>query len=613
MTTATDWANRTTTFTWTPDGQRKRQTTPDGVTSTYDYDTTGRTKSIQLTAAGASLDTYDYTYDDAGQIKTGDGNTYTFDKGGKLAGVAGPTTNGTYNTTPAGSLTGTPDGTTLAYNAAEQLTAATHTGVTQASYANDTNGNRTTATIPAGASSPAGTTSYHYNSPGALTRVTTTSGDIGYTIDGAGLRKSRTSNGATTTFTWATNSSMPLLLDDGTHRYLYGPDLTPYAQIDHSGTVEYLHTDNLGSVRRITNAAGATTSTNTYDPYGKRTAHTGTADSRIGFTGAWTDPDTGLVYLRARDYDPATGQFLTLDPAIDTTGQPYAYARNNPIQNTDPAGLCADCSFMQNWVLNHGATRETLTTGVIGHVVGFLEGVGDGASFGLTGIAREALSPGSSCYVKTNSWAYKAGEALPYVLPAGAAFKGAYGAIKGIRAARAIAGAGVKAGVRDGVEAVGGRVTAKGAEGFCSFTGDTRVLMADGTSKPIAAIKTGDKVQAADPKTGRKGARTVTHLWIHQDQFVKLKLGKASVNTTKNHPFWNDTDKVWEPSAALDPGDLVLTADGQHVRITGLTEGSDLYGRAYNLTVDDIHTYYVLAGTTPVLVHNTCGEWGLSR
>jgi RHS repeat-associated protein len=48
----------------------------------------------------------------------------------------------------------------------------------------------------------------------------------------------------------------------------------------------------------------------------------------MGYSGNWTDELTGLVYLRARDYDPSTGQFLSVDPAVSSTQQPYAYARS---------------------------------------------------------------------------------------------------------------------------------------------------------------------------------------------------------------------------------------------------------------------------------------------
>ncbi|MEO8528323.1 MAG: RHS repeat-associated core domain-containing protein [Pseudolysinimonas sp.] len=58
------------------------------------------------------------------------------------------------------------------------------------------------------------------------------------------------------------------------------------------------------------------------------------------FTGNWADPDAGLIYLRARDYDPATGQLLSVDPAVDQTRQPYAYVSNSPLDRADPTGLC---------------------------------------------------------------------------------------------------------------------------------------------------------------------------------------------------------------------------------------------------------------------------------
>jgi RHS repeat-associated protein len=151
-------------------------------------------------------------------------------------------------------------------------------------------------------------------------------------------------------------------LDDGTTSYIYGPSSAPIAQVDDStgtvqylhgdligstrlitsasGTVQYLHGDLIGSTRLITSASGTVVGTSKYDSYGNRTGHTGTADSAIGYSGALTDLDTGLVYLQARDYDPATAQFLTVDPLVDTTRQAYTYVADNPLNNSDPTGLC---------------------------------------------------------------------------------------------------------------------------------------------------------------------------------------------------------------------------------------------------------------------------------
>lgn len=86
-------------------------------------------------------------------------------------------------------------------------------------------------------------------------------------------------------------------------------------------------------------ARGATNATFTYDPYGTLAARTGTQTTPLGFAGQYTDAESGLQYLRARYYDPATGQFLTRDPLTAASGQPYGYAGGNPLAATDPSGL----------------------------------------------------------------------------------------------------------------------------------------------------------------------------------------------------------------------------------------------------------------------------------
>jgi hypothetical protein len=48
-----------------------------------------------------------------------------------------------------------------------------------------------------------------------------------------------------------------------------------------------------------------------------------------------------LIYLRARFYDPSTGQFISRDPATTTTRQPYQYVQDSPLIRTDPSGLWA--------------------------------------------------------------------------------------------------------------------------------------------------------------------------------------------------------------------------------------------------------------------------------
>lgn len=68
----------------------------------------------------------------------------------------------------------------------------------------------------------------------------------------------------------------------------------------------------------------------------------GTTTTPLGYDAQYTSSDTGLVYLRNRVYDPATAQFLTVDPAESVTRSPYNYGGDNPVNRRDPDGLSAE-------------------------------------------------------------------------------------------------------------------------------------------------------------------------------------------------------------------------------------------------------------------------------
>ncbi len=107
----------------------------------------------------------------------------------------------------------------------------------------------------------------------------------------------------------------------------------PVAEITGT-TVRYLHVEQAGSVRTVTNTSGTVAATATWGAYGARLAASGTP-SRLGWQGQYTDPDASLVYLRARYYDPNTATFITPDP----THTPYTYGNNDPWNLTDPSGV----------------------------------------------------------------------------------------------------------------------------------------------------------------------------------------------------------------------------------------------------------------------------------
>jgi hypothetical protein len=146
-----------------------------------------------------------------------------------------------------------------------------------------------------------------------------------------------------------------------------------------------------------------------------------------------------------------------------------------------------------------------------------------------------------------------------------------------------------------------------------SFTAATPVLLADGTGKPISDIELGDEVLSTDPQTGQNAAEQVEVLHDNLDHdlvdlTVKLPDGSLPViNTTAHHPFWDETDRKWTDAAELQTNHHLRDADGHDTVTVADVHVFPGARHMLDLTVANIHTYYVLAGDTPVLVHN-CGS-----
>ena len=124
-----------------------------------------------------------------------------------------------------------------------------------------------------------------------------------------------------------------------------------------------------------------------------------------------------------------------------------------------------------------------------------------------------------------------------------------------------------------GVSVVGSCVAAKTVDNVaetaakaCSFSGATLVLMADGTKKPIEDVQVGDEVIATDPETGEQVAKTVEHVFVHDDTVTDLVVDGEVISTTEDHPFWSVTDQRFERADQLDAGEQVLGADGRFPR-----------------------------------------------
>jgi RHS repeat-associated protein len=146
----------------------------------------------------------------------------------------------------------------------------------------------------------------------------------------------------TTTYSLDLAAGLTQVLSDGTDTYLYG-----LGRIGGDGSGGWGHHlgDALGSLRQLVDGSGAITLTQPFEPFGAPLSNTGAESSEFGFTGE-QDEVAGLVFLRARFYDPGSGRFISKDPfpgfpASPATLHPYLYVANNPVNLVDPSGQIA--------------------------------------------------------------------------------------------------------------------------------------------------------------------------------------------------------------------------------------------------------------------------------
>jgi RHS repeat-associated protein len=319
-----------------------------GDTVTTSYDNTDAPSEINLSDGSTLLD-FSYERTPSGGIASetdtpsSDLEPADYDysaQGWVTSDEAGTSGTESYSEDQSGNLSTLPDGASASYDDASELSSSS-LGDATTDYTYDADGERTEATQ--------GLTtlvSASYNGAEELTSYDDSAADLSSaTYDGNGLRTSDTvtpSGGSASTqgFVWDTASSMPELLMDGTNAYIYAGGGAPAEQVDLStGAITYLVTDALGSVRGVVDSSGDLDASTSYDAWGNAETEGGlTSYTPFGFAGGYTDA-TGLIYLIHRYYGPATGQFLTVDPELQQTQDPYGYAGDDPVDVDDPMGL----------------------------------------------------------------------------------------------------------------------------------------------------------------------------------------------------------------------------------------------------------------------------------
>ncbi|WP_323180193.1 RHS repeat-associated core domain-containing protein [Streptomyces sp. NBC_00893] len=538
---------------------RRKTMTADGQTTSYGFDTAGILTSITSGTQEIGFELDAVGRDKIATMPGGITRTTGYDKTGTITSL-------TYaqGTSNIGDLHYTRDEralqTGLTGSLANVALPAAETGTV---FGKDnritTYGSRSFTYDADGQLKTDGIRDYTWNARGQLSGLTKAGQNSSFGYDALGTRSTKTVGGTTNKF--LTDGSNPLVEQNGTGATtatVATSGLDEFLTRTENGATQIYLTDALGSVIGLANSDGTIATRYAYDPNGQATT-TGTASSNpYTFTGREND-GTGLLYYRDRYYDPETGRFISQDPIGQAGGANlYQYALSSPTTYTDPTGdnpmiaACAVGGLMDggiDWAFQRLSGRK-VNWGQVGNAA--LTGC-------MLGMAGEALS----------------------------AFMAARGTMR-----------------------TGSCLTHN------SVTADTPVLIADGTRKPIKDVKIGDKVLATEPETGETAPRTVTGLikGSGEKQLVDLTIDTdgtkgsktGQLTATGGHPFWAPELRKWLPAGELNPGQWLQTGSGTRVQITAVDHRNE-QAAVHNLTVDDLHTYYVFVGSTPVLVHN-CGE-----
>jgi RHS repeat-associated protein len=323
------------TYQYDTAGNLTRVDYPNGTFTAYVYDVRNRLVSLSNEkTAGGVISQYAYQLDATG-------NRTDVSREEPL----GPTPNpGSVSYTyAAGNLLTSFDGTTCAY---------------------DGNGNLTSK------AQGASTTTYTYDAPNRLAQVSSPSGTVTYQYDALGNRVAKTQGGTTVRYLVDPNGTLPRVIAelDGSG------SLTSYYVYDAFGLVAkivgaelyYYHFDGLGSTIALTDANGAIVNKYAYDAFGNLLAVEEAVPNPFRYVGRYgvMHEDYGLLYMRARFYDPEVGRFTAKDP-IGFRGRDvnfYGYVHNNPINWVDPIGLI---TFPEVWAKVEMAVEPYLVGGAL--------------------------------------------------------------------------------------------------------------------------------------------------------------------------------------------------------------------------------------------------------
>ena len=339
----------TTTYSYDAVGNRTSTAYPNGVVTTYSYNSINALVSEVTTDSDDNiLASYEYTIGSNGErlscTELGRTVEYTYDALERLTsetvtvGSDVSVTTYTYDSN-SNRLSMTRDGevTNYTYNSLNQITQAG-----DVSYTWDNAGNLVSQSRNGVI---AATYTYDCHNRMISADINNIFGNIveAYTYDYLGNRTSKTTNGETTYFTTdlSTGYSQVLKAESSSEIIYYTRGFELISRRAGQDAHYYLFDGGM-SVRGLTDETGAITDTFVFDAFGNEVARTGTTDNSYGFQGEEKDA-TGLYYLRARYMDPSTGTFTSMDTYAGSLSDPmslhkYLFANSNPVKYCDPSG-----------------------------------------------------------------------------------------------------------------------------------------------------------------------------------------------------------------------------------------------------------------------------------
>ncbi|MEM1181413.1 MAG: RHS repeat-associated core domain-containing protein, partial [Acidobacteriota bacterium] len=349
-----------TTYDYLRNGLLSEIAYPNGTSATYTHDDANRVRMIVNRHQAAEVSSFEYSYDLNGnrtrQVENQFGlgfetTTYTYDLADRLLSVTYPEKITTYSYDGVGNRRTEVDTSpidasvigskTYTYDERDQLTQVlddlepSKTAV----YGYDANGNQISRQIGA---DPA--TDFVFDVRDQLVRVEEDASPVGaYRYDYKGLRIQKNVGAGESRYVYDQQSVLVRYGPASNSKYEYGPDRLLSVNDSTEGRAFYLF-DALGSVTNLIGEAGTQLAQYRWDAWGNPRAQTVNPANPFGFTGHEMDEESGLIYMKARFYDPVTARFLSHDPLEgDPTNPPslhrYLYAFQNPTVYTDPTGL----------------------------------------------------------------------------------------------------------------------------------------------------------------------------------------------------------------------------------------------------------------------------------